>query len=291
MSAKSNGGNGHSRLESDGADLRRYLLGQMSEAEEAGVERAYLGSDDALEALRAREDELIEEYLADALEPAERERFERLFLASPARLERLVFLRALQDRAAPRALRLVPSPGARSWVRAVASVVVVAVAGLLASASPGAPGRPGGRRRCLRRPRHVVSDSSAGAPPASPRRRRSRVAPAPSARASRWRGAFPSLDPGAAGLAVLEAPLDPRDGSTAHRGRVAAPDGREVFVSPWQPNRGETTCGSSSPPRRCATAATCSWSRPGPPPARSRSRATPFASGGAEPRTEPAPRR
>ena len=54
-------------------------------------------------------------------------------------------------------------------------------------------------------------------------------------------GDAPVLDPGAADLAVLEAPLDPTDGFDAHRGRVAAPDGRDAFVSPWQPNNGEAT--------------------------------------------------
>ena len=240
MSAKSGGGNGHSRVESDGAELRRYLLGQMSEAEEAQVERAYLGSDDALQALRAREDELIEEYLADNLEPAERERFERLFLASPPRLERLVFLRALQDRAAPRALRLVPSPPARSWARAVAGLVIVAVAGLLGARALGPRSSPvdGAAPLAARR---AVSDSVAGAPPAVP----TSPPPAVSLRlrqpALRGGGDVPVVDPGAAGLVVLEGPLDPRDGFTAHRGRVAAPDGSDVFVSPWQPNRGETT--------------------------------------------------
>jgi hypothetical protein len=52
---------------------------------------------------------------------------------------------------------------------------------------------------------------------------------------------LPVLDPGVAGLAALEAPLDARDGFNAHRGRVVAPDGRDAFVSPWQPNRGEAT--------------------------------------------------
>jgi hypothetical protein len=240
VSAKSDGGNGHSRLESDGADLRRYLLGQMSEAEEGGVERACLGSDDALEALRAREDELIEEYLADALEPAERERFERLFLASPPRLERLVFLRALQDRAAPRALRLVPSPGARSWPRAAAVVVVVVVAGLLGVRAWGTRPSPvdGAAPPAARR---AVSESFAGAPPAVPTPPPQVVSLRLRQPALRGGGEVPVVDPGAAGLAVLEAPLDARDGFAAHRGRVAAPDGREVFVSPWQPNRGETT--------------------------------------------------
>ncbi len=240
MRAKSDGGNGHSRLESEEADLRRYLLGQMSEAEEAQVERAYLGSDDALEALRAREDELIEEYLAGTLETAERERFERLFLASPARLERLVFLRALQDRAAPRALRLVPARTARSWARAAAGLAVVAAVGLVAARALGPRPVP------VDVPLPTAPPAASGSPAGEPAR-----APAPPPqvvslrlRQPALRGAAddaPVLDPGVAGLAVLEAPLDPRDGFTAHRGRVAAPDGRDAFVSPWQPNRGEAT--------------------------------------------------
>lgn len=61
---------------------------------------------------------------------------------------------------------------------------------------------------------------------------------APSVRGS---GSAPILDPGAAAQIVLEVPLDPRDAFSAHRGRVTAPDGGDVFVSPWQPNRGEAT--------------------------------------------------
>jgi hypothetical protein len=241
VSAKPNGGSGHSRLESEEADLRRYLLGQMSEAEEAGVERAYLGSDDALEALRAREDELIEEYLADTLESAERERFERLFLASPARLERLVFLSALQDRAAPAALRLVPGRGTRSWARTAAAVAVVAAAGLFGARALGPrPGPVGGPALPASGPAFPGSSSAtAVGVPGTPQ-------PVVSLRLRQpaLRGLVddvPAFDPGAAGLAVLEAPLDPRDGFTAHRGRIAAPDGHDAFVSPWQPNRGETS--------------------------------------------------
>jgi hypothetical protein len=241
VSAKSDGRNGHSRLESE-ADLKRYLLGQMSEAEEAGVERAYLGSDDALEALRAREDELIEEYLEDGLDTAERERFERLFLASPARLERLLFLRALQDRAAPRALRLVPARRAHSWGRTAAAVAIVAAAGLVGARALGPRLAPVGvPARLAVGP--AVSGSISPAPldhaPGTPQRVVSLRLREPALRGPA--GDAPALDPGAAGTVLLEAPLDPRDGFTAHRGRIAAPDGSDAFVSPWQPNDGETT--------------------------------------------------
>jgi hypothetical protein len=233
VTVKSPGGNGHSRMEDEGADLRRYLLGQMSESEAAQVERAFLASDDALEELRAREDELIEDYLAGALEPQESDRFERLFLASPSRLERLVFVRALHDRAAgPPGARVAPARGPRRLVRVALALGVVVVAGWLAARALGP--RPAAVETPL--PVPLVADAPiarAAAPaPASVTLRLRRPA-------LRGPGEVPLLDLGLAERLALEAPLDPRDGFAAHRGRVVAPDGREVFVSPWQPNRGE----------------------------------------------------
>jgi hypothetical protein len=238
VTVKPDSGNSHSWVEEGGADLRRYLLGLMSEAEEAGVERAYLGSEEALEVLRVREDELIEEYLANALEPAERERFERLFLASPARLERLVFLRALQDRVAkPPATRPAPSRPYLAWSAAAGLVVVVGV-GLLVARAP----RPAAVKSPVPPPSAAGSVASgppveAPPPPAAPRVVSLRLREP----AVRGHEDVPLLDPGDAGQVVLEVPLDVRDAFTAHRGRVAAPDGSDAFVSPWQPNRGEST--------------------------------------------------
>lgn len=239
MSAKPTGGNGHSRLEDGGGDLRRYLLGQMSEGEEARVERAYLASDGALEELRAREDELIEDYLAGALEPLERERFERLFLAAPARLERMLFLRALRDRAAaPHALPAAPVRAGGSRVRLAATLAAVAAAGFLTTrvlgtrptALPGPAPAPSAPALAVPAPA-VPQVYTPPPPPVSLRL---------AALAVRGAGEAPLLDPGPAQQVALEAPLDPRDGFASHRGRVVAPDGSDAFVSPWQPNRGET---------------------------------------------------
>jgi hypothetical protein len=238
--AKQTGANGHSRVEDGGGDLRRYLLGQMSEGEEARVERAYLASDGALEELRAREDELIEDYLAGDLEANERDRFERLFLASPARLERMLFLRALRDRAAgppvaaPREARR-----AGSWTRRAAALAAVALAGFLLThtLSP---------RRAVEedpKPEPVAAGPAAPGPelPPSPALRPAPVSLRLRAPAVRGGREVPVLDPGPSAVVALEAPLDPRDGFLSHRGRVLAPDGGRVFVSPWQPHRGETT--------------------------------------------------
>jgi hypothetical protein len=210
----------------------------MSEREEARVERDYLASDEALEELRAREDELIEDYLAGSLEPPERDRFERVFLASPARLERLLFVRALHDRAvnAPAVLPRSALP-TRPWVRVAAALGAVAIAGLIAA------------RALDTRPLAVEGPMPPPAPTeaavSSAARPEVHTPPPPAVTlrlrepALRGSGDVPTLDPGRAGQVALEAPLDPRDGFAAHRGRVTAPDGRDAFLSPWQPNRGE----------------------------------------------------
>lgn len=227
MTAGLHGGRSRFEAEEGRGDLRRYLLGQMSEAEEAAVERAYLGSDEALEELRAREDELIEEYLAGGLEGAERERFERLFLASPLRIERLVFLRALMDRAAKAPLaRAGPGRFSLAW-RVAAGLAVAVGAGLLV----------------MRTSKPSATTSPASPPAAGP------ASPAPAVGAPRRvvlqlevpavreEENVPLLDLGDADEAVLEVPLHARDAFTAHRGRVAAPDGTDAFASPWQPSR------------------------------------------------------
>lgn len=233
MSVKSPGGNGHPPVEGT-TDVRRYLLGQMSEGEEGRIERGYLGSDEALEELRAHEDELIEDYLAGALEPAERDRFERFFLASPARLERLLFVRSLHDRvAAPRAGGPAPGRWGGSWVRVAAALGAVAVAGLLGARSLGTRKavEEGPTRTAVATPSPTLPQApTPPPPPVSFRLRETSV---------RGDGSSPLLDPGPAGQVALEVRLDPRDRFSAHRGRVVAPDGQDAFVSPWQSNRGE----------------------------------------------------
>ncbi|HEX9189636.1 MAG TPA: hypothetical protein VGB87_21355 [Vicinamibacteria bacterium] len=239
MTAKPRGGNGHYQSEGGGHDVRRYLLGFMSEAEEARVERAYLASDEALEELRVHEDELIEDYLRGALERGERAAFERVFLASPGRLERLVFLRALQDRvgeSGPAAAGRFPA--VRPWGLAAAGFGALAVAGLLAArgsvpspASDSPRGTPARQEMAIAPPVPGGEGQTASAPPLVRLR----------APAVRGAGEAPTVDAGSAGHVALEAPLEAREDLSAHRGRVIAPDGREVFVSAWQPSREETT--------------------------------------------------
>ena len=60
-------------------DARRYLLGQSSEEESAALELDYFDNEDVVDRIAAVEDDLIEDYLSDGLNSADREHFERVY--------------------------------------------------------------------------------------------------------------------------------------------------------------------------------------------------------------------
>jgi hypothetical protein len=72
----------------------RYLLGQMSEAEEARYEELYFADPDALEELQLFREELIEDYLRGDLDEAERKLFEQNFLSSPTHVQKFEITKA-----------------------------------------------------------------------------------------------------------------------------------------------------------------------------------------------------
>ncbi len=82
----------------DGEQIRRYLLGELGEAEMARLEdAAFMGPDgEELQALIAStENDLMDEYARGELTPGERARFEGRFLNSGRRRERVNFAAAL----------------------------------------------------------------------------------------------------------------------------------------------------------------------------------------------------
>jgi hypothetical protein len=85
---------------SDPALARRYLLGEASDEESTVLEQEYLAHDDAIDRIAAAEDDLIEDYLANQLTAAERDRFERSYLASPQHRVRVETIRRLMARGA-----------------------------------------------------------------------------------------------------------------------------------------------------------------------------------------------
>lgn len=130
--------------------LRRYLLDQLDEPQRSGIEEEYFADDHAFEHLLVVENELLDAFAADALPPAERESFQRAFLANPARRERVPFARSLRKASARAGIGRVPeakgtlgswwsvfagwrlAPSGPQWAAAAAMIVVLAGVGWLA---------------------------------------------------------------------------------------------------------------------------------------------------------------
>ena len=89
------------RREHDGTELRRYVLGALTEDERAGIERDYFERADVLDHVCAAEDDLIDDYLSDRLASDERQRFEQYYLATPRHRTRVAVARALRSASAP----------------------------------------------------------------------------------------------------------------------------------------------------------------------------------------------
>jgi len=110
--------------------LRRYLLGAATGDECDAIERAYFEHADALDAVSAAEDHLIDDYLSGSLEREEREQFDRHYLATPLHRRRVAVARAIRNAAA-----VAPSTERRhsrtNWWRAggIAAASMILVAG------------------------------------------------------------------------------------------------------------------------------------------------------------------
>lgn len=74
---------------------RRFLLGEMTDAERSAFEQRFVADEDLFEQTRVCEDELIEAYAREMLSATEREKFERAFLTTERRRERVVFTRQM----------------------------------------------------------------------------------------------------------------------------------------------------------------------------------------------------
>jgi len=83
--------------------LIEYLLHKLPEEEEAQFEERYFVDPEFHRQLRAAERDLIDMYARNELVGQEKERFERYFLASPRRQERIEFARALAESVSRRA--------------------------------------------------------------------------------------------------------------------------------------------------------------------------------------------
>lgn len=76
--------------------LVRYLLGDLSPQQRETLEREWFTSDEAWNALKAAENDLIDAYARNGLSQQDRAQFERHFLASPYMRQRVNFALALR---------------------------------------------------------------------------------------------------------------------------------------------------------------------------------------------------
>ena len=90
--------------------LRKYLLGEMSEAEQQAFEERLVSDEELVELLLSEEDELIDDYLSGDLLEGERERFDSYFMATPERQKKLKFAGALRRQAPVPNPALDPTP-------------------------------------------------------------------------------------------------------------------------------------------------------------------------------------
>ena len=76
-------------------EIRRFLLSEMAEEERIAFEERFIADEDLFEQTRVVEDELIESYIRNTLSVAEKEKFERLFLSTESRRQRVAFTRKM----------------------------------------------------------------------------------------------------------------------------------------------------------------------------------------------------
>jgi hypothetical protein len=124
----------------DSASIRRYLLGDVSDAERGRVEEFLMVDDDFYDRILVEEDELVDAYLDDDLSPEDARRFDTVFLVAPERRAKLRFARTLRSFVAasaggtrgapPSAVGLRAARPARRWAFAAAAAAVLLTIGL-----------------------------------------------------------------------------------------------------------------------------------------------------------------
>src|SRR6186713_1698883 len=77
--------------------LRKYLLGDLSSEDQEAFELWLISDDEAYDLVVAAEDDLIDEFLAGKLSPAETRQFHNHFLIALDRQRKLEFGRTLRE--------------------------------------------------------------------------------------------------------------------------------------------------------------------------------------------------
>ncbi|HEY7285298.1 MAG TPA: hypothetical protein VH497_07640 [Vicinamibacterales bacterium] len=98
---------------------RRYLLGELSEAEMTAFEREYMSDPEVFAQLIQSETTLVDDYVRRRLPLPVRQRFEEHYLSHPKRRERVAFANALVTKIDERQPGASPGAEARSWWNAI----------------------------------------------------------------------------------------------------------------------------------------------------------------------------
>lgn len=85
------------RAADDSSRITRYLLEDVTPPEQEEIERRYFSDPDYLALVDVAEDDLIDAYVRGDLSLADRERFERYFLRTRKRRERVKMAAALLE--------------------------------------------------------------------------------------------------------------------------------------------------------------------------------------------------
>ena len=93
-------GGGSIIINEDKTEVRRYLLGQLGEADEQRLECRLLTDASFIEEFDTVVDEIADQYAGDELEGEEQERVEKYFLRAAERQQKVQFARELLQRAA-----------------------------------------------------------------------------------------------------------------------------------------------------------------------------------------------
>jgi hypothetical protein len=121
-----------------------YLLNELSSREREQIEQRCFQDPDYFDALQSVEEELVDDYARGALTAAQRERFEREWLISPDRRERVETVQALiaalregTPEIRPASIASVPIHHARPawfpWALAAAAIIAAVGAAIIAA--------------------------------------------------------------------------------------------------------------------------------------------------------------
>src|SRR5688572_30108959 len=97
------------------AELRRYLLGDMTDETCAALEQDYFTRQEMFDRVWAAENDLIDSYLDGRLTPDDRSRFERGYLATPGHRDRVAIARELRAAASAAASAVVEQESKAWW--------------------------------------------------------------------------------------------------------------------------------------------------------------------------------